>query len=146
MSPERDEDNVCTLLSITCTTSWTDWVHGDLWLCPDGLLRRSRGWRATFANSSSRGLKRGVDQENRPTRQFSADEIRDIVRSDKRNRWITWEQIERANPGWGLLNHALHVQLLDGRKVSLRWASIDGGFDLLEPVLRDRLGARYTSR
>ena len=33
----------CVLISASCTTSWFDWIHGELWLCPDGLLRRSVG-------------------------------------------------------------------------------------------------------
>ena len=27
------------LLAGTCTTGWLDWIHGELWLLPDGLLR-----------------------------------------------------------------------------------------------------------
>jgi hypothetical protein len=30
-----------TLISASCTTSWFDWIRGELWLCPNGLLARA---------------------------------------------------------------------------------------------------------
>ncbi len=30
------------------TTSWLDWMHGELWLFDDGLLRIPMGWVKTF--------------------------------------------------------------------------------------------------
>jgi hypothetical protein len=132
----------CTLLSITCTTSMADWVHGDLWLCPDGLLRRSRGWLGTLANASSRGVRKVVDPANRPTRTFSAAERLEITGADKRNWWIPWESIVEAKLGHGVLSHGLHLTLTDGRRVSLRWMTGEGGIDLLEERLRILLGPR----
>ena len=35
--------NGCTLISRSCTTGWLDWAHGELWVCDDGLLRKSLG-------------------------------------------------------------------------------------------------------
>src|SRR3984893_9691580 len=39
------------LLTTSCTTGWADWVHGELWLCPDGLLRLSLGLATTITKS-----------------------------------------------------------------------------------------------
>ncbi len=132
----------CTLISITCTTSMRDWVHGELWLCPDGLLRRSRGWRATFANAGSRGVRTAVDPHNRPTQTFTSAELRDIAGRDKRNWWIPWSDIAVARLGYGVLSHGVHLTLVDGRRVSLRWMTLEGGYELLKETLSARLGER----
>ena len=98
MSRIGDTRAACTQISMTCTTSMTDWVHGDLWLCSDGLLRRSRGWRATTSNVDNRGARQIVDpREIRPTQAFSTEERLQIAASDKRNWWIPWDQIAEAS-------------------------------------------------
>ncbi len=133
----------CTLISITCTTSMRDWVHGDLWLCPDGLLRRSRGWRGTFANAGSRGVRTAVDPNDRPSRTFTASEVTKIAAADKRNWWIPWSSIARATLGYGVLSHGVHLTLADGRRVSLRWMTGEGGYELLKETLEAQLGDRF---
>jgi hypothetical protein len=135
---------VCTLVSISCTTAWTDWVHGDLWLCPDGLLRASRGLGATLANTSRKTMvKRTVDPTNRPTEIIGPDERRRVAAADKRNWWIAWDDIARAKQQSGPLSHALHIELTDGRKVSLRWLRQDGPVDFLNAALRETLSDRF---
>lgn len=135
----------CTLISITCTTSMTDWVHGELWLCPEGILRRSRGWRATLGNTGSRGVRTSVDPTDRPGRAFTPSERRDIAATDKRNHWIPWADISEARLGSGVMSHGVHVTLRDGRRVSLRWMAGEGGLELLEEALSARLGGRFTA-
>ncbi|MCW3818643.1 hypothetical protein ONA91_29810 [Micromonospora sp. DR5-3] len=39
-------------MSRSCTTGWLDWVHGELWLSPLGLIRRRLSW----SESKSHGL------------------------------------------------------------------------------------------
>ena len=140
---QEAEGLACTLISITCTTSMTDWVHGDLWLCPDGLLRRSRGWVRTFGNATSRGVRTSVDPTNRPTHTFGTREVREIADADRRNWWIPWAEIAEARLGYGALSHGIHLTITDGRRVSLRWMTGEGGYELLKETLEARLGERF---
>lgn len=39
------------LLATSCTTGWLDWVHGELWLLPDSLVRVRGGFVDTVVNS-----------------------------------------------------------------------------------------------
>ena len=134
----------CTQISMTCTTSMTDWVHGDLWLCTDGLLRRSRGWRATMSNVDNRGAKQIVDaREVRPT-AFTTEERMQIAASDKRNWWISWDQIAEAKLGYGPISLGIRLTLTDGRRISFRWFQGEGGMDLLKAAMSPILGARLS--
>jgi hypothetical protein len=132
----------CTLISISSTTSWIDWVHGDLWLCPDGILRASRGLEATLKNTSKQGFKQSVDAQNRPTQGISLDDCQRVAAADKRNWWITWPEVARAKLQSGPMSHALHLELTDGRKASLRWLRQDGPTDFLRTALQAALGPR----
>jgi len=130
----------CTLVSLSCTTAWTDWAQGELWLCPDGLLRKSRGWLATVAGSL--GAAGRFDHKKRPTRLIGDEERTRTAAAGNRNWWITWDQIESAKLQAGPMSHALHLLLTDNRKVSLRWLRADGPTDFLRTALRDALGQR----
>src|SRR5687768_13514771 len=110
-----DPPRSCTLLSLTSTTGWLDWVHGDLWLCPDGILRRSRGRKTTIMNARADRMNEFVDATHRPTRTFTDDEIAAITKADKRNVWIAWNQVSTARLASGPMSHALHIELTDGR-------------------------------
>jgi hypothetical protein len=131
----------CTLIAASCTTGWFDWIHGELWLCPGGLLRRSVGLWATVRHGDMRGAKRTVDTQNRPTRSFAPDEVRRIVESDRRNRWIKWEDISHATLKGGLVDHSLHLELKDGSRRKFLWLRMDGGSDMLRAALSRALGS-----
>lgn len=137
--------NVCTLITASCTTGWLDWIHGELWFCPDGLLRRSVGLWATLRHSGLGGAKPTVDPEHRPVKTFDPDEIRSIVGSNRRNRWITWEDISSATLKRGVLDHTLHLDLQDGSSMKLMWLRLDGGFDDLKEALSHSLGSRFST-
>ena len=49
-----DEGNA-QLVTSGCTTGWGDWLWGELWLLPEGLLRLSRGWRG-FVAAATMGM------------------------------------------------------------------------------------------
>ena len=120
-----------------------DWVHGDLWLCSDGLLRRSRGWRATMSNVDNRGARQHIHpREIRPTRAFTTEERVAIAASDKRNWWIPWDQIAEAKLAYGPISLGIHLTLTDGRKISFRWFKVEGGIELLKATMEPILGAR----
>jgi hypothetical protein len=135
----RGPETECVLVSASCTTSWFDWIHGELWLCDGGLLRRSLGLVTTFAHSR----RRTVDPDNRPTRSFAANELAEIVAAGRRNRWIRWSEIRHATLKLGVVDHSLHLDLTGDRHEKFLWLAADGGFDLLEKELQARLPGRF---
>lgn len=138
--PDFDERvHTCVLVSASCTTSWFDWIHGELWLCPNGLLRRSLGFWTTIRHWN----RQSVDPANRPTRAFRPDEIVQIVAAGRRNRWITWGAISHAILKRGVLDHSLHLELVDGRHAKFLWLRIDGAYDVLEARLALSLPGRF---
>jgi hypothetical protein len=134
-----NETNSCILISASCTTSWFDWIHGELWLCPDGLLRRSLGLIATFRH----GRGQTVDPSNRPTRTFTLAERFEIEAAGRRNRWLPWSAISRATLKRGVIDHSLHLELGDARREKFLWLRLDGGYDLLEAAFERALPGRF---
>jgi hypothetical protein len=116
----------CVLVTAGCTTGWTDWIHGELWLCPDGLLRKSLGFAATVKHA----MFPTVNPNSRPVAGFSATDIERIVSGRGRNLWIAWGDIEQAV----LRPVRLDLLIRGGRKVTLMWVPVDD----VAP-LRDRL-------
>lgn len=129
----------CTLISASCTTSWLDWIHGELWLCPDGLLRRSLGLMATLRHARGQTL----DPANRPTRTFTLTEIGQIVSAGRRNRWLPWSAISHATLKRGVIDHSIHLELGVGRREKLLWLKADGGYGLLKAALGRALPGRF---
>jgi hypothetical protein len=105
------------LLSVRCTTGWLDWVHGELWLLPDGLLRVCDG----EARSSTDGARTPPD----------ADELTGLC-SQARTLWVPADEIARASVRCGILTSRLTLQLSDGGRRKLLWPSSDSA----TPVLR----------
>jgi hypothetical protein len=134
-----NENSSCILISASCTTSWFDWIHGELWLCPGGLLRRSLGLMATFSHGSGQT----VDPANRPTRAFTLTELMEIAGAGRRNRWLPWSAIFRATLKLGVIDHSLHLELRNARREKLLWLRVDGGYDLLELALERALPGRF---
>ena len=134
-----NESGTCTLITASCTTGWFDWIHGELWLCPDGLLRRSLGLSATLGHRRDRT----VDPVDRPTRTFTLTEIGQVVSADRRNRWLPWSAFSRATLKRGVIDHSLHMELGQPRREKFLWLRMDGGYDLLEMALGQALPGRF---
>jgi hypothetical protein len=137
----EDRAKACVLVSASCTTSWFDWIHGELWLCPDGLLRRSIGLSKTLAHSN----RLTVDPLDRPTRAFEPDDIAQVLAAGRRNRWISWGEIARATLKRGVIDHSLHLELGNGRREKFLWLRRDGGYDLIEALLTRSLPGRFVA-
>ena len=133
------------LLTTSCTTGWADWVHGELWLCPDGLLRISLGLATTIAKSSGGGAALAYErfsQESSP-RYFDQDEIRELVSRKRTNVWVPCVQIREAALRKGFTASRLRMTLIDGRSVKFLWLPDGRTF----AILRDRFaGANRTQR
>ena len=126
---------VCTLVSASCTTGWLDWIHGELWVCPEGLLRRPLGLRATIAH----GADPTVHAADRPRRR--AEDLRGFRTS--RDLWLPWDAVELAELRTGPMTHSLHLNLPDNRRVKFLWRGVDGAFDYFQATLPGMLGARF---
>jgi len=111
------------LLTTSCTTGWADWVHGELWLCPDGLFRISLGLAATIAKSSGVGAARSYEDFARKSspRYFEQNEIRDLLSRNRTNIWVPWDRIREAALRHGFTADRLRMTLIDGRSVKFLW-------------------------
>lgn len=118
------------LITASSTTSWLDWIHGELWLFPDGLLRVRTSLAQTQAHKNQRTVPPQL-----PTREFSSDEIRQLVALHRTNRWIPADQIERAAIHTGRSTSRLNVWTRDGRKFKLLWLRVDEAEKALSEAL-----------
>jgi len=133
----------CALVSASCTTGWTDWVHGELWVCPDGLLRRSLGLGRTIWRGFRHGAGRTVNPSLRQTRSFTPAEIATISRGNGRNRWVPWESIAKAQARRGPLTDSLHLELRDGRRLKFLWLRVDEAMDPVAEAVGRHLDQRF---
>ena len=124
----------CILVTAGCTTGWTDWIHGELWLCPDGLLRRALGLGSTVRHLWFPTVRPG----EWPMHSFSAKEVQRIVANGRTNRWVAYESIATA---W-LGDSQLDIETRNGQQVTFMWVPVDDVTPLrtkLADVLEDRL-------
>jgi hypothetical protein len=108
------------LICASATTGWTDWIHGELWLLPDGIMRLALDLRQTMQH----GLERTVPDEP-PTRVFDDQEIRSLVGAGRRNLWIAADRIARGSFHQGMMSDRLKLSLKDGGSVKLPWLHVD---------------------
>lgn len=116
-------EQLAILLTTSCTTGWADWVHGELWLCPDGLLRISLGLATTIAKSSGVGGERAYEDFARKSspRTFEQDEIGELLSRRRTNIWVPWDRIREAALRHGFTADRLRLTLIDGRSVKFLW-------------------------
>jgi hypothetical protein len=108
------------LLTASCTTGWRDWIHGELWLFADGLLRMRSGLIGTIAHWN------GQTVPGEPEEQvFGPEEIERLRRAHHTNLWIPANEIVTARIRSGALNCRLSLTLVDGRRVKWLWLRAD---------------------
>lgn len=125
----------CTLATASCTTSWIDWIHGELWVCPDGMFRRPLGLGATMAHGSGPT----VDTVALPKQRLSSADIAQST-SRRRNYWVTWDSIAGAEFRHGFMTDSLHIRLKDGRRLKFMWLAVDQAHLVLAPALKESIG------
>lgn len=123
------------LVSGACTTGWTDWVHGDLWLCRGGLFRVRSSIGETLAN----GVRATVDATDPPLILIGSETIGRLVRSHRTNRWIPKEEIREVRFHRGITTSRVLIRMQGGTAVKLLWPKRDGGLDLLQAWLGARV-------
>jgi hypothetical protein len=102
------------LLTQRCTTGWLDWIHGQLWLFPEGLLRARGNLQITIAQSARGPLP---DQLTATTDER---ELAQLAR-EKGNLWIPSTAIRSASIRRGLTTERLLLTLDDGSRIKLLW-------------------------
>ena len=134
------------LISASCTTGWLDWVWGELWLAPDGLLRRSRGWKVTMAQSR-RGIRASLEPtvpaDPLVTRPYEPRAIEHLRQQGERIVWVARQEIIHARLRRCILQDALRLGLVDGSRLKLLWLSRDPAADVLDAVLGNWLETRF---
>ena len=127
------------LLTTSCTTGWGDWVHGELWLCPNGLLRLSLGLPTTIRKSLGTGSALAYDRTARESgpRFFDQTDIDALLARKRRNVWLPLDQIREASLRQGFMTSRLRMTLFNGRTVKFLWLPDHQTVD----TLRIRLGA-----
>jgi hypothetical protein len=117
------------LITVSSTTGWTDWIHGELWLFSDGLLRVRTGLRTTIGN--------GVVpvSGDPPTRSFGEEEVVELSNKHHKNYWIASSSILAASLRRGVTTSRLSMHLQDGRGVKLLWLRSDPAESLLRVAL-----------
>jgi hypothetical protein len=125
------------LLTASATTGWLDWIHGELWLFPTGLLRVPLGVIATLLH----GLRPTVNQESPVWRNFDERTFEALLAS-KRNRWIPREQIKKAYLHRGLSADRLRLECVDQQTMKFLWLPVDSAWEPLQSTLHTWLGDR----
>lgn len=128
--------SVATLLSASTTTGWLDWIHGELWLFPHGLLRVP----LTLATTYLHGVGPTVDAERRPRQSFEQTALQALVASPK-NVWVPRELLQKAYLHHGILTDRLRLIVRDHRPVKFLWLPQDGARHLLQATLTEWLGS-----
>jgi hypothetical protein len=124
-----------TLVTASATTGWLDWIHGELWIFPQGLLRIPSGLGRTMMN----GLGPTVNRQRTKIQRFDSVQFQHLL-AKKSNRWTPREQIVKAYLHQGFSTDRLRLVLIDGRSEKVLWLPIDNAFPALQQVLIAWLG------
>ncbi|MDX3747706.1 hypothetical protein [Streptomyces sp. AK08-02] len=124
------------LLSSTCTTGWLDWIHGRLWLLPEGLLRVRGDLMTTLVNGFGSGLT-ALD----PYRPITYDPAT-VLAAHPTNKLIPFAGMATARLHGGVTTSGLEVAMTDGTRHKLLWMNSDPARGLLRERLLPLLGTR----
>jgi hypothetical protein len=125
------------LLAGTCTTGWLDWIHGQLWLLPDSLVRVRSGLMDSIANSTS-----GSGVTARDPYQVIAYDPTAILAAHHTNKVIPIADIDQARLHRGISTSVLRVTMMDGTRHKLLWMYYEPARRLLRDRLLPVLGPR----
>lgn len=125
---------VGVLLSRSTTTGWLDWMHGEMWLFENGILRIPIGWILTILC-----VGYFFNPQKQVTRSFTDDEFARLL-NDRRVRWIPRDQLASAELRHTVGADELRAQLIDGQQVQLLWLRQDGAYYALQQPLWQWLG------
>jgi hypothetical protein len=129
--------DVAQCVSRSCTTGWLDWVHGELWCSPTGLVRLRLSWRESRAH----GIGPTV-QAPLPTTTFGPADLRAVLAAHPTNKVIHFQDVAGACLIKGTTTDALELTLRDGGRHKLLWLRRDPAYGVLAEALPVALGDR----
>ncbi|MGN9893802.1 hypothetical protein [Micromonospora sp. L31] len=124
-------------LSKSCTTGWLDWVHGELWLSPVGLIRRRLSW----SESKSHGLGPTVGTPL-PESALGSFDLATLLAEHPTNKVIYFDAVVAARLVKGRTSDALRLAMSDGDRHKLLWLRRDRAYEILSNSLPAALGDR----
>ena len=108
----------CQLVTASCTTGWLDWVHGELWVLPDGLVRFRTSLATTFMHQNQRTVP------NEAERQELSDGQIAFMLGAKGSLWIPADKITSAHFRVGRTSR-VNLRMSDAPKIKLLWLRSD---------------------
>ncbi|MFJ4896017.1 hypothetical protein ACIP5U_39525 [Streptomyces sp. NPDC088788] len=127
------------LLARTCTTGWLDWIHGELWLLPDALIRVRSGLMDSVVNSAS-----GSGVSARDPYQVIPFDVESIRSAHRTNKVLPLAELSSARLHGGLTTSGMTATMRDGTHHKLLWLSTEPAGRLLRDRLLPVLGQRLT--
>lgn len=127
------------LVSRSCTTSWSDWNHGDLYLTAEALVRV----RLPVPTAEGRRLADTVGPTPRYQDLPSIAEAGPLLALDPTNRCIPLADITSARLRRGVLSSRLALSLRDGTHLKLLWLRVDPAYEVLRQELPGSLGGAF---
>ncbi|MFF8934998.1 hypothetical protein ACF08O_09795 [Streptomyces paradoxus] len=125
------------LIARTCATGWLDWIHGELWLLPDQLVRVRGGLPAAMTV----GLL-GPELATRDTFRTLAHDPDTIRSAHRTNKVLPLTEIANARIHGGLTTSGMTLSMADGTRHKLLWMSMEPARGLLRDRLLPLLGPR----
>jgi hypothetical protein len=120
------------LLTASCTTGWGDWVHGELWLFPNGLLRVRGSLLETIAHANQQTVP---DEPVIASFADAEEEIERLRREHRTNLCISANEVVEAHFRTGIVSGRVSLTLAGGRKVKLLWLRTDPAVAPLKEAL-----------
>jgi hypothetical protein len=130
--------NLAWCISRSCTTGWSDWVHGELWLLPTALVRRRLSMYKSKANS--RGPTVGIPL---PSVDVSEFDLVQVLAEHPTNKLVFFDVVLRAQLVKGVTANGLRLIMRDGSRHKLLWLTSDPAYEVLAAVLPYHLGDRF---
>lgn len=127
------------LVARTCTTGWSDWIHGTLWITADSLVRIRSGLATTILQSYEAGTS--AKKAGRPLCYAPAE----VLAVHPTNRVVPIAAITRAEFRRGLTTTSFTLDLSTGGRHRLLWRSSEPAQRLLTDRLLPLLGQRLTA-
>jgi hypothetical protein len=124
--------DIAECVSRSCTTGWLDWIHGELWLTPTGLLRR----RLSLQETRSHGLGPTV------TEPLDRVNLKYLLVEHPTIKVLLFAEVSHARLVQGVTAHGLRLRMRGGQRHKLLWLIRDPAYRILSEALPTALGER----
>ena len=128
------------LISRTCTTSWSDWSHGDLYLTPEALIRI----RLPQPTPEAMRFRNTVGPRLQHRELPPANEADRVLAADPTNRYILLADVRAARLHYGILSDRLALTMGEGVSLKLLWLRFDPALTVLQRELPARVGTAFS--